>query len=187
MWANPYGRVLFTSDPGVVWWWYSEAFSSTEVANICTNRYTNVGYEWNELDCYWTWNEIRNTSRLLVVIVIKTGIAENLVLPRRCLRSPGTQGNTRILVYRDTSKLLIMNMQFILAALVYSSSAESNRVLSDIPFGPAKSHIGDQGSCELHPGWGPHLGTPHEPPPRKPFDLMSGRGSPQLARTFLYF
>ena len=32
-------------------------------------------------------------------------------------------------------------MQFILAALVYSSSAESNRVLSDIPFGPAKSHI----------------------------------------------
>ena len=141
MWANPYGRVLFTSDPGVVWWWDSEAFSSTEVANICTNQYTNVGYEWNELDCYWTWNEIRNTSRLLVVIVIKTGIEENLVLPRRCLRSPGTQGNTRILVYRDTSKLLIMNMQFILAALVYSSSAESNRVLSDIPFGPAKSHI----------------------------------------------
>ena len=76
-----------------------------------------------------------------MVIVIKTGIEENLVLPRRCLRSPGTQGNTRILVYRDTSKLLIMNMQFILAALVYSSSAESNRVLSDIPVGSAKSHI----------------------------------------------
>ena len=85
--------------------------------------------------------EIRNTSRLLVVIVIKTGIEENLVLPRRRLRSPGTQGNTRILVYRDTSKLLIMNMQFILAALVYSSSAESSRALGDIPFGPAKSHI----------------------------------------------
>ena len=34
-----------------------------------------------------------------------------------------------------------MNMQFILAALVYSSSTESNRALGDIPFGPAKSHI----------------------------------------------
>ena len=32
-------------------------------------------------------------------------------------------------------------MQFILAALVYSSSTESNRALGDIPFGPAKSHI----------------------------------------------
>ena len=71
----------------------------------------------------------------------KTSRGENLILPQGCLRSPGTQGNTRILVYRDTSKLLIMNMQFILAALVYSSSADSNRVLSDIPFGPAKSHI----------------------------------------------
>ena len=70
MWSNPYGRVLFTSDPGVVWWWYSEAFSSTEVANICTNQYTNVGYEWNELDCYWIWNEIRTTSHLSWVMVI---------------------------------------------------------------------------------------------------------------------
>ena len=32
-------------------------------------------------------------------------------------------------------------MQFILAALVYSSSTESNRVLGDIPFGQAESHI----------------------------------------------
>ena len=53
-------------------------------------------------------------------------------------------GNARGYVHtsiRETSKLLIMNMQFILAALVYSSSAESNRVLSDIPVGSAKSHI----------------------------------------------
>ena len=58
--VNPYGRVLFTSDPGVVWWWYSEAFSSTEISNIYTNQYTNRGL-WNELACYWTWNEIRST------------------------------------------------------------------------------------------------------------------------------
>ena len=71
----------------------------------------------------------------------KTLRGETLVLPQGWLRSPGTQGNTRILIYRDTSKLLIMNMQFILAALVYRSSAESSRALGDIPFGQAKSHI----------------------------------------------
>ena len=140
MWANPYGRVLFTSDPGVVWWRYSEAFSSTEVANICTNQYTNVGYEPNlTVIGHETKYEVR--TPFCGKCVIRRALKENLVSPRGCLRSPGMQGNTRILVYRDTSKLLIMNMQFILAALVYSSSADSNRVLSNIPFGPAKSHI----------------------------------------------
>ena len=65
-------------------------------------------------------------------------------MPQGCLCSQRTQGNTRILVYGDTSKLLIMNMLPILAVLDYSSGADSNRVLSDIQLGPAKSHIRPQ-------------------------------------------
>ena len=38
-----------------------------------------------------------------------------------------------------------MNILFLLAALAHSSGADSNRVLSDIPFGSAKSHIRPSG------------------------------------------
>ena len=38
-------------------------------------------------------------------------------------------------------RLLLMNVLFLLAALAHNSGADSNRVLSDIPFGPAESHI----------------------------------------------
>ena len=38
-----------------------------------------------------------------------------------------------------------MNILFLLAALAHSSGADSYRVLSDIPFGSAKSHIRPSG------------------------------------------
>ena len=70
----------------------------------------------------------RNTeyAHLWWVIVIRPSIEGKSGLATEVLVFAGNARGYVHTSIRETSKLLIMNMQFILAALVYSSSADSN-------------------------------------------------------------